>query len=76
MKITIEPTREQFDAPINGAIIPLRVWFGRTEGGIPIEAFILSITPNDPAQGLALRAELPPFMRPSRETFTVDLPEH
>jgi hypothetical protein len=72
MNIVIEPTPEMFEAHINGAVIPVRIWAGRTQGGIPIEAYVLSITPNDSDDVAGLRAELPSYMKPSRETFSID----
>jgi len=72
MKATIEPTPEMFDAPINGVAIPLRIWKGQTEAGIAIEAYVLSITPDNDLDRDLLRAELPEYMRPSRETFAID----
>ncbi len=73
MKITIEPTAEVFEAPINGVKVPVRVWSGRTESGLEIEAYVLSIVPKDELDHLRMKAELPEFMRPSREVFTIDL---
>lgn len=72
MNITIEPTPEKYDAPINGVMVPVRIWKGRTEGGVEIEAYVLSITPNTPHDVARLKDELPPFMKPSRDTYTID----
>jgi len=72
MKATIEPTPELYDAPINGVKVPVRIWKGTTTGGVPIEAYVLSITPDHEHDIAAFKAELPPFMQPSRETYTID----
>lgn len=75
MKATIEPTPELYDAPINGVKVPVRIWKGTTEGGVAIEAYVLSITPDNDADAPRLKVELPAFVRPSRETFTIDTSE-
>jgi hypothetical protein len=36
MKITIEPTRELYNARINDTTVPVRMWCGRAEDGIEI----------------------------------------
>jgi hypothetical protein len=72
MKATLEPTPELYRAPINGVQVPVRIWRGATGGGVPIEAYVLSITPDDAADQERLRAELPPFMRHSREMYDID----
>lgn len=72
MKIVVAPTLEIWDAPINGVKVPVRIWVGYTEGGIAIEAYVLSITPDAVADSPRLNAEMPGFMRPSRETFVID----
>jgi hypothetical protein len=72
MKIEIEPTPELYEAPINDVLVPVRIWRGRTSGGVAIEAYILSVTPNDPADSDRLRSELPPFMGRSRDTYKID----
>lgn len=71
MWVKLEPTPEIFEAVVNGATVPLRIWAGQTGGGVPIEAYILSITPNDPADSPTLKAELPLFMGPSRQAFAI-----
>lgn len=72
MKIMIEPSDEIYTANINGADVPTRVWRGITLGGVAITAYILSIVPNDAEHDLErFKAELPPFMKPSREVFDV-----
>jgi len=72
MNITVEPTPEVFHAVINGVEIPLRIWKGKTDGGIAIEAYVLSITPNNSADHEALGEALP-FKRKSRDVFHIDL---
>lgn len=73
LSIQIEPTPEMYDAPINGVQVPVRVWKGYTQGGVQIEAYVLSIVPHDDEAVRALMAELPSFMRPSRELYAIDL---
>lgn len=72
MKATIVPTRELYNAPINGVKVPVRIWRGFTEGGVAIEAYVLSITPDEPEEHARLQTELPDFMRPSREMYSID----
>jgi hypothetical protein len=75
MKATLSPTPEMYVPVINGSPVPTRVWRGTTEGGVPIEAYVLAIVP-DPADDethARLRAELPEFMRPARETFHIEV---
>jgi len=45
--ITISPTEHNFDVPINGTKVPTRIWYGVTDSGIQIEAYIVSIVPYD-----------------------------
>jgi|GEM_PF-1749970 len=73
MNITLEPTPELYDAPINGVKVPVRIWVGYTSAGIPIEAYVLTITPDNKLDAERLAAEMPPFMVPSRHLFKVDL---
>jgi len=73
MEMHIEPTPELYEAPINGVMVPVRIWHGFTSGGVAIEAYVLSITPVDHADSVALKAELPSFMRPSRDMFHIDV---
>jgi hypothetical protein len=71
MKATLEPTPEMFDAPINGVGVPTRIWKGTTGGGVPIEAYVLSITPDNDLDRQRLQAELPAFMQHSRDAYTI-----
>jgi hypothetical protein len=59
MKITIEPTREIYNAPINDTIVPVRMWRGRTEDGIEIEVYILAIAPAQDADVEQIRRQFP-----------------
>ena len=74
MKIVAEPTPEIFEAPINGVKVPVRIWRGRTEKGVELEVLVLSIIPENDFDHARLKEELPPYMRPSRESFHIDLP--
>ena len=69
--MTIEPTDERYEAPIDGKLIPVRIWRGKTEGGIPLEAYVLSVTPQFDEDAERLGTEL--GLRPTRETYKVDL---
>jgi hypothetical protein len=71
MHIKIEPTPELYNGPINGVEIPLRIWKGRTEGGVEIEAYVLAITPNNAQDWERLRVELPEFMVRARQAFAI-----
>jgi hypothetical protein len=59
MKITIEPTRELYNARINDATVPVRMWRGRTEDGIEIEAYLLAIAPAVDADAERLQQQYP-----------------
>jgi hypothetical protein len=71
MRIDIEPTPELYDAPINGVIVPVRIWRGTTNNGANIEAYVLSITPDSDEDAVKLKAELPFFMTPSRQQYQI-----
>lgn len=71
MKITITPTRELYDVPINGQAVPTRIWSGVTEGGVVVEAYVISIVPVQASDTERLRAELPDFMVRSRQMYRV-----
>lgn len=75
MNVTLSPTPELWNAPLNGTQVPVRVWHGHTQAGTPIEAFVVSITPRDPADHAALAQQVPPYMRPSREVYDIDTPK-
>lgn len=60
MNVTIEPTAEIDTLTINGQPIPVRIWKGKTSGGVEIEALVLSIIPEDKADSERMQAELPP----------------
>jgi hypothetical protein len=59
MKITIEPTRELYNARINDTVVPVRMWRGQTNDGIEIEAYLLAIAPVSAANGERLRKKFP-----------------
>jgi len=73
MKIIIEATPEMFDAPINGQSIPMRVWKGKTEQGVEIEAYVLSIVTVDHNDHGKLLCEADDFMVPTRDQYEIDL---
>ena len=72
MSITIEPTPEVFEVPVNGVKVPTRVWVGTTDKGTRIDVYVFSIVPTDSND---LAAELPGFMRQTREVCTINLGE-
>ena len=43
MKIEIESTSKIVELENNGAVIPARIWEGKTESGIPVHVFITRI---------------------------------
>lgn len=69
MKIELEATPELYEVPINDTFVRVRIWKGKTDSGIAIEAYILSIVPKDKSiKAIAKFVEqLPSFMRPTRE---------
>jgi hypothetical protein len=73
MKVTIEPTPELYQAPINGVKVPVRVWRGVDDRGNPMDVYVLSIVPDDGVDLEQFRAGLPDFMVPSRQLYEIDL---
>ena len=71
MKITLEPTPEIYRGPINGVEVPMRIWKGFTEDGIPVEAYVLSITPDNKSDVTKFEDLLPPYMIRSRQAFKI-----
>ena len=45
MELTLRPTDEWYDAPVNGVMVRTRIWVGITNGGIPVETYILATIP-------------------------------
>jgi hypothetical protein len=74
MQITIEPTEEKYLAPVNGVQVPTRIWLGVTEGGINIEAYVLSIVPLNEFDAADFKAECQAdeCLKPSRELYAID----
>jgi len=66
MKITIEPTDELYESPIDGKPM-CRIWKGTTDKGTAIKAYVFSIVPAD--RGKTLEFEIPQFMKRSRVKF-------
>lgn len=62
MNVLLEPTPEIDWFIINGGRVPLRIWRGATDGGIAIEAYVLSIVPVDHADDARLKEAIPEFM--------------
>ena len=50
------------NAVINDAVVPVRTWRGRTDGGVEIEAYLLAVAPVAEADTAQLREEFPPFL--------------
>lgn len=48
MKITLENTDKVVALEIDGAVVPTRIWQGRTESGIPVHCFVTRIVPEVP----------------------------
>lgn len=71
--VTVSPTRELYEAPINGQLVPCRVWKGFTAGGVAIEAYVISIVPLHEHDHERMKAELPDIMKPSREVYDIDV---
>lgn len=72
MKITIEPTVELFDVPlVDGRTVPTRVWNGVTDKGIPVTAYVFSITCREKDLE-AFQQEVPGFMVRSRDLHEID----
>jgi hypothetical protein len=70
MKMTLEST-DRFMS-INGQ--PHRVWQGKTEGGIPVEAYIRAVSPqtHDAEANALFDRELEALPQPRRELVSFD----
>lgn len=45
MKVTLESTDRIVELLVGGAVVPARVWEGKTERGIPVFAYVTRIAP-------------------------------
>lgn len=75
MFATLVPTPELFEVPVNGVKLPTRIWYGKTRGGIDIEAYVFAIVPVKDGDYDALGAELPDFMVRTRDVVTINFPK-
>jgi hypothetical protein len=71
MKVVTEPTPEVVLLEINGADVPVRIWTGKTAGGIAVDLYVLSVVPTRAEDSDALRDELPAYFRHSRDSMIV-----
>lgn len=71
MKITIEPTPEIYEAPVNGVNVPVRIWRGVTEDGVHLEAYVLAVTPNENEDLEKFRQGLPQFMVRASQMYQI-----
>lgn len=71
MKITVEVTPEIYTIVLNGVEVPHRIWRGKTEGGVEIKLYAVSIVPANPEDASRLEKEVEPFMRRSKDMFIV-----
>jgi hypothetical protein len=70
--ITIEPTPEQYEVPLkSGDKVPTRIWAGHTSGGIAVEAYVFSITPDDEVDAERLHSEMPDYMQATRQKVEI-----
>lgn len=60
MKLTLESTDLLVEFQRGDKSLPVRVWKGTTEAGVPVAAFIASVSPqtHDPAMHAQFEAEL------------------
>lgn len=70
MKITIEPTREMVNITLDGNAVAMRIWRGTSEGGVPVEMYVVSVVPDENFIE-QFKKEVPPFMMPSRQAYAI-----
>ena len=73
MKVTIEPTPEIVQIEINGVEVPLRIYRGLSEGGVPMDVYVLSIVADD-GYHEQLKAEVPSYMQPTSDSMSIGVP--
>lgn len=68
MKLTLESTDLVLTFKREGREMPVRVWKGTTERGVPVAAYIATVSPqtHDPAAHLQFEAELTEITGDSR----------
>ncbi len=72
MLITMQPTEEMYDAPINGQDVPVRIWIGMTDKNTKVEVLVLSvIATGDNDAYEQFKTELPDYMVPNRRLYAI-----
>lgn len=73
----ITPTEEMAELPINGALIPARVWEGTTQSGLKIVMFVLSIAPMEKTNisRAMLELELPDYFNRTKDVCEIAVPK-
>jgi hypothetical protein len=75
MKATVWPTEEMYDFPArvgaDGKVqhVPCRIWQGKTDGGIDVEFYVLSVGPERDEDHALLKLELPKYMTRTRDIY-------
>lgn len=56
MKLELESTTKIVEISVGGAFVPVRVWEGHTESGIPVHCFIarVAVAPEHPLEQFEL----------------------
>lgn len=72
MNIALESTTVLVDIETaDGRVVPVRVWKGITQGGIPIEAFIFSVAVNNEEDAKRFEVEKPEYMKRTIDTYSL-----
>ena len=71
MKVTLESTDRVVEIEFGGKAIPGRLWEGKTDAGVAVQAFIIRISPqtHDPAALAVFERELALTRTPTFEPF-------
>jgi hypothetical protein len=73
MKITIENTTKIVELNIDGRLVPVRIWEGQTESGIPVHCYITRIAVHRDEDSSQFEAELKAQRVPSAEVEAIPL---
>jgi hypothetical protein len=73
MTITITSTTSLAELKINGALVPARIWEGKTDSGIPVHCYITRIAVHNSQDQSQFERELEEQKQPSFEVAAIPL---
>jgi hypothetical protein len=73
LQLIIENTKKIVRLALNGVDVPVRIWEGRTAGGIPVHCFIARVAVNDDQDCSQFDRELQEYRAPSAEVAAIPL---